>query len=663
MQYTAGIADAVCYHFDKDTENMFLLKAQWELLGLRAPVFSWVVSAGLLGYCIWVYLKHRREFGQRARVIYSAEKKLKTLRGRYAASAGNGISRQFYDSLVEVFNGLPLLRAQWQGVSSSIIRRSDKNGEDRFWISEEIGNFFNETSVIDNHAYKTAPTIITGVGLLATFLAILVALLDVKLSGNKVQGLDLLVQGLSGKFLSSVVALACATLLVSAEKGVMHPVRTAIASFTLTLSGLLPKLVPAQIVSDLHGEIAEQSSAFKAFNADLTLKLKQSFGESLGPILQRMVTAIDDLNRSLRKVEAQKHESTDGQPVLSPRDIEQSLETSLGKVGDRFINSFTGSAQGQLNQVMESLASTAKLLEQMNSQFILNQNVFNDLINVAKNVTADQIAAREAQAEQLTAVLSELMNRLQEKTGESMGAMQRSLAAITGAISNKVIDLSEQMAAKVEEASERSTTRAKEVLDEAGSLSARSAQHLARLLEVHSIELNKVEGLRTLLDGTLREFTESINRHGKATEGLQRLTSEVNVGVTSLSQIARSIRETQEVAVRISSSASGQIDSLRTFTDSQQAVWGKVQASMLQYEKVFEKVEGHAKDLLTQIAQYLGGYSDITQKHFIHLTSAADNFISQATGRLAGSVDELGEQLDDLHSAVANIVRASQTAR
>ena len=641
---------------------MFLLKAQWALLGLRAPVFSWVVSVGLLAYCIWVYLKHRREFTYRARVIYSAEKKLKSLRGRDVTSAGNGISHRVYDSMVDIFNGLPLLRAQWQGVSSSIIRRPDKTGEDRFWVSEEIGNFFNETNMIDNQAYKTAPTIITGVGLLATFLAILVALLDVKLSNNKVQGLDLLVQGLSGKFLSSVVALGCATGLVYAERGVMHPFRAAITSLTMTLSGLLPRLVPAQILSDLHREIVEQSSAFKTFNTDLTFKLKQSFGESLGPAFQRMVTAIDDLNRFLRKVETQKHDPN-GQPVLSSRDIEQSLESSLGKVGDRFINSFTGSTQGQLNQVTESLASTAKLLEQMNSQFVLNQNVFNDLINMSKNATTDQIAARETQIEQLTGVLSQLMNRLQEKTGESMGSMQRSLVAVTGDISNKVMDLSAQMAARVEEASERSTKRAKEVLDEAGSLSSRSAQHLARLLELHSAELNKVEDLRTLLDGTLREFTASINRHGKATEGLQKLTSEVNTGITSLSQIAKSIRETQEVAVRISSSASGQIDSLKGFTESQQAVWGRVQTSMLQYENVFEKVEGHAKDLLTQIAQYLGGYSDITQKHFIHLTSAADNFISQATGRLAGSVDELGEQLDELHTAVASIVRASQSGQ
>jgi phage-related protein len=66
--------------------------------------------------------------------------------------------------------------------------------------------------------------------------------------------------------------------------------------------------------------------------------------------------------------------------------------------------------------------------------------------------------------------------------------------------------------------------------------------------------------------------------------------------------------------------------------------------------------------LLTQIAQHLGGYSDTTQKHFIQLTSAADNFISQATGRLSGSIDELGEQLDELQSAVASIVHVTRTA-
>jgi hypothetical protein len=632
---------------------VFLLKAQWELLGLKAPVFSWVVSVALLAYCIWIYLKLRKECRDRGRVFSTAEKLLNSLKDRYPTRPGTGISRQLYDSVGEIFIHLPLLRAHWQSISSFIIRRTDKNGEERFWISEEIGSIFNETRVIDNQGYKTAPTVISGVGLLATFLAILVALLDVKLTSNRVQGLDLLVQGLSGKFLSSVVAVACATLLVYAEKGVLHPVRAGITSLTMTLSSLVPKLVPAQILSDLHGEIAEQSSALKTFNADLTSTFKQNFGDSVVPALERMGTAIDDLNHFLREAESQKHESINEQLAVLLRGLEQSLGSSLEKMGARFNDSLAGSTQGQFNQITESL---------MNSQSVLNQNIFNDLTNLAKNTTAHEMASRQAQAEQLTRGVSELMTKLQEKTGESMGSMERTLAAITLDISDKVTDLSTRMAAKVEQASERSTKSAKEALAEAGSLSSRSAQQLAQLLERHIAELTKAEDLRALLGDTLKEFTVSINRHGQVTEGLQKLTSQVNMGVVSLSQIAKSIRETQEAAARLSLSASGQIESLKGFSQSQQEVWGRIQASMVQYESVFERVEGHAGDLLTQIAQHLGGYSDTTQKHFIQLTSAADNFISQATGRLSGSIDELGEQLDELQSAVASIVHISQTA-
>jgi hypothetical protein len=45
---------------------------------------------------------------------------------------------------------------------------------------------------------------------------------------------------------------------------------------------------------------------------------------------------------------------------------------------------------------------------------------------------------------------------------------------------------------------------------------------------------------------------------------------------------------------------------------------------MLQYENVFEKVEGYAKDLLTRSPSR--GLFDITQKH-LSTYSAADNFI------------------------------------
>jgi hypothetical protein len=296
----------------------------------------------------------------------------------------------------------------------------------------------------------------------------------------------------------------------------------------------------------------------------------------------------------------------------------------------------------------------------MNNQFSRNQDTLNDLTGLVRDVTTNQAAIREARDEQLTGMLNQLVGSLQRQTGESMGSMEKALAAVTVDISNKVMDLSAQVAVTLEKTTESSNKNVKEALREAGSLSSQNIHRLAKLLEAHGTDAVEAEGLKTSLYGIAKDLNASVAGQRQATEALQKLATEVNMGVISLSQIAKSIRETQELAVRVSSSASGQIESLNDFIRSQQLVWGRIQASMVQYESVFGKVEGHAKDLLTQIAQHLAGYSDITQKHFVQLTSAADNFISQATGRLSGSIDELSEQLDELQSAVAGITRVSQ---
>ncbi len=206
--------------------NIHLLKAQWELFGLRAPAFSWLVSAGLIVYCASIFLRQLRESKIRQRILSAADRRLGLLRkGRSPAQdRRSGISGHFLREIDKVFNDLPPLRTAWLTISSSMISRTDRNGEAYFWIAEDIGPVFNESATTHERDYRNASAIITGVGLLATFLAILVALLDVRLAHNRIQGLDLLIQGLSGKFLSSVVAVACATALVFFEKGLFHPV-------------------------------------------------------------------------------------------------------------------------------------------------------------------------------------------------------------------------------------------------------------------------------------------------------------------------------------------------------------------------------------------------------------------------------------------------------
>jgi len=637
---------------------MFILKTQLELLGLKAPAFSWIVSFALIAYSLYVYARHLKVSRNGQYVLAVAEKRLQLLRKNSTVRADQGISGQLYNAVSAVFDDLPLLHASWLNISSAIVVRPDEDGQDSIWAGEEIK--IDDPEVIDSQSYRVAPTVISGVGLLATFLAILVALLDVKLAQNRVQGLDLLVQGLSGKFLSSVVAIGCATILVYAERGIHRPLKSGVMSLTTALRAILPRLTTPQIMSNLCAEVQGQSRLLKSFGADIAANLNRRIDGALRPTMERVASAVDNLTGAVTNAQGGDGATADERLSLLLKDFGQSLQSSLERMADRLSDSLATTAHHEFSRISDSLSTTVSLLQKVNDQLAANQFTINDLIHLAKDGSTSDIASRQGQIEQLTGVVSDLMVKLQEKAGESTESIQRTIAAITFDMSNRMMDLSAQMANVVAKTSESSTSRAKEVLDQAGSLSSRNAEQLTLLLERHGNELTKVEDLNALLNTTLKGFVGAIGRYGEVTDGLRKVTSQVNAGIASFGQIARSIRESQDAAAQVSQSVSGQMESMKGFTANQQEVWGRIHASMGEYEEVFARVENHAKDVLSQITQHLGNYSDATQRHFVELTSTADNFISRATGRLSASIDELGEQLDELQGALASIGRASR---
>jgi len=157
--------------------------------------------------------------------------------------------------------------------------------------------------------FAAIPGIVTGAGLLITFLAILVALLDVKIVdvgtvSKQVEGMETLIHGPSGKFVSSIAALAAATIFLLSEKPIFHRLAKSQLRLVAVIDGLIPRLSATRVLSDLQQDISQQSTAFRHFNADLSTKLRQGFSESMRPTIERMVRAIEDLNQMLRSAEA-----------------------------------------------------------------------------------------------------------------------------------------------------------------------------------------------------------------------------------------------------------------------------------------------------------------------------------------------------------------------
>ena len=568
-------------------------------------------------------------------------------------TVGHGLSAATYERVVQIFSKSLPLRAAWDSFNSLLVPRRSVSGEMEYWASEGAEGAFTEAAVfetrLDRSFFVGIPGITTGAGLLFTFLAILVALLNVKIGqNNQIVGLGLLIEGLSGKFVSSIAALLAATLYLLAEKPLFHRLTKARLRLVFVIDALVPRLSSARILAELQRDIAEQSTAFRSFNSDLSLKLRQSFSESMGPTIQRMVDAVEGLNQLLRAAEAQKQESITGSLGAMLQSLERSINSSLQGMGERFKESLSGSATEEFGKVTGSLRDTARLLENMNVQSQVTQSTLNDLVNMAKSSTAEQMALGKSSVEDLTAVLRQFMVQINESAGSSVTRMAATLTGVVHDLSTKVSELGEKMATAMQENTTKATSAASVVVEQAGNWSAKSAHQLEELVQQHQSHLKNVKDVEAGLLAALGLFNDSLGHYASLNGDLRKIANEVTATAVAASGTTRTMQEAQKAVQQIAVYAASQLDRLGESNRAQKEVWVSINNSMEQYRNVFGQTEKATRELLNQITQNLNSHLDLTKRGYDQLIKVADEHFTAATQRLGASVDELKETLDDL---------------
>lgn len=635
-----------------------LLKADWVIVGLKAPIFSWIAAIGLIIFPIYYFVRLYSHFRKVSSTYLSVVNKLTTLQKKIVIRPGSGLSLSAYDSIAQIFIGTPSLISAWNGLKSKIVTRQDKEGVDHFWATDSADTDFSESALIDIHLNKSffvsIPGVVTGTGLLFTFLAILVALFDVKINPDtkKFEGIPGLIGGLSGKFVSSVAALFSATIFLVSEKAIFHRLTNGRKNLVIAIDNLFPRLTPTQVLSDIHNDIAEQTNAFRLFNTDLSLTLKQSFSESLGPTLEHMISTVDELNQLLRKAEDQKQDSMVAQLESLLKNLEQSIVSTLKNMGSSFTDSLSSTTMNQFDKVAHSLNGTSELLNSMNGQFLGTQSALNDLIKLAKTSTAEQIALGQSQVEALTSVLRELMVQLKETTGSSVTEMSAALTAVTHNLSEKVTELGEQMTKTIKESSDNATDAATEVIHKAGAWTSKSAEQLDQLVEKYQSQVELTAELNDAMKTALIGFKDSLGKYGQVTSDLKQVTNDVNVTVRLMTQVSSVIKENQESLQMIAVLTKEQIQQLKGSNQDQKDIWKEIYNSMQQYMTTFQGVENSAKGLLLQISTNLNNYTEQTEENFQKLVTVSNEHFGNAVKGLAQSVGELDELLQNLNEVI-----------
>lgn len=174
----------------------------------------------------------------------------------------------------KVLRGKP--KEWWLVLEESLECYSSPDGQAGWFITRPVSEVLPEEDLISPfyHAsfHQAVPGILTALGLLATFVAILVGLsgvtYDARDAIRPVSGIDQLINGLAGKFLSSIIALILSIIFTLIEKKVCERQLLAQSEHLIKrCKETFPLLTQSRILLDIQRLLAGQAAPAPVWEA------------------------------------------------------------------------------------------------------------------------------------------------------------------------------------------------------------------------------------------------------------------------------------------------------------------------------------------------------------------------------------------------------------
>lgn len=289
----------------------------------HSPLLSWLGAGGLLALFSWhagaliiAALRIRRAFHRVcpavARLLHERQTAnrdwivIPSLAKKHAPLGQVHGGRRDLDDLQTLDRTMraePLFSAEWVSFRKSFsVEQPSWFIEPTVHTKRSAAEFFSTEGIcaasMNVRLYQQLPSIITGIGLTFTFLAILIGLGKLHANGTQIEGMQGLVNGLAGKFLTSIVGLACANCFNILDKSLSFRLSVYYRQFVSMLDDMFP-----QHVRD-HGAQAGAQTTPPIVNAS-TPSRNDSIGRLAETLSQRMnatvhaLTAVSDSLTSL----------------------------------------------------------------------------------------------------------------------------------------------------------------------------------------------------------------------------------------------------------------------------------------------------------------------------------------------------------------------------
>lgn len=354
--------------------ELSMLAECWQLLsqdvtvagGLQSPMLSWIGAASIIALCLWQSTALIRGLCQIRRTLvrfHSSVAPLAVARQRASSDwlVVPALAKQRVrpDQSPEARRDLDDLEALDRTIRSEpafskewLSYRKSLTVEQAAWFLEptvhshrSAADFFSFEALCASHLnvrfFRQLPSFMTGMGLMFTFFAILIGLSKLHANGSQIDGIQGLINGLSGKFVTSIVGLACANVFTILETSIWYRLDNRHRECVSLLDEMFPQKAadqrarpsslpngsPTATASPIQHDTAHQlvevvqqrlgatvaalTSASQALTGlsskhsplkldDLPGEIGHEVQRALKPMINPLVEAIQDLNRSIK---------------------------------------------------------------------------------------------------------------------------------------------------------------------------------------------------------------------------------------------------------------------------------------------------------------------------------------------------------------------------
>ena len=574
-------------------------------------VIFFIINIGLGVYSFKNYFNKLKNKGDDIREITSY---LQTLNKEYYTYQFETINKKLLDN--QTISGI------WSDFSKTLTKWKNPQGGDELYSTVEAREYFRYNTVvndINDNFWQNYGSIFTGVGILGTFLGLVMGLNGVDLSSSDVnvlkEGIGTLLQGISVAFTTSLFGIFFALIYGYFNKARRTVLSDDIEALAKRIEEMYPRKNTEQWLSDGHRESVEQTKVLKNMGQDMAETLSDLLDKQLSSGFEELCQTLD---AQMKPMFEKLYEA-----------IKTLNEGGASAVGD--------AVSKKAGEQLDSFVDTLKIIQETMVQNLESNKRANEEANAALMNAVVQIG------DSLSKGTDEAVKRQQE-AAELLGEQVRVIVNSLNESSTQTMDNLLESSNLIQQGLGYSVEQSKSAVEQINSIIANHKE----TIEQSCISLSEITDK---LDNVLKQVDISSEKMKMAALPIVEATTELNNQLSIVQQDADTLhKETINQIERLMKYGEDTESSISNLADTIDDAEQKAIEAWEKYDNGMSGLGAELGNILSSLIQKVNEYNQVTKNGMNEQLTRFDNSMTNAVAQLKAVIDEISELVNELTS-------------